>query len=175
MFELELYVKQDNIRFLGKHTGQLYIKSSVSDLSDIVNLIDACYYNPNTMTSSTTLSISDIPTNFKVTFKAKSTKTSYLAIGENSNNLFLFGITGANGTATGIYVRENGSYTDVSQDSVLSPNIEYEFEYTYIDGVQTLKVDNHTFTVNNSNITSRNYVYYDSNGGTLSELLIIPL
>ena len=163
------------MHFLGKHTGQLYIKSSVSDLSDTVNLIDACYYNPNSMTSSTTLSISDIPTNFKATFKAKATRASFLMIGNDSNNLLLFGITGSNGRGTGIFVKENGSYTDVSQDSVLSSNIEYEFEYTYIDGVQTLKVDNHTFTVNNSNITNRNYVSYDSSGGTLSELLIIPL
>ena len=147
----------------------------MSDLSDTVNLIDACYYNPNSMTSSTTLSISDIPTNFKVTFKAKATRTSFLVIGENPNNQLLFGITGSNGTQTGIYVKENGTYTVIEVDSILSTNVEYEFEYTYIDGVQTLKVDNHTFTVNNSNITNRNYVYYDSSGGRLSELLIIPL
>jgi len=164
------------VYFLGKHTGELYIKSSVSDLSDTVNLIDACYYNSNSMTSSTTLSISDIPTNFKVTFKAKSTRTSCIIIGENSNNNLLFGITGSNGTATGIFVRENGSYTDIdNQNNIISTNTEHEFEYTYENGVQTLKVNNHTFTVNNSNITGRNYVYYDSNGGRLSELLIIPL
>ena len=163
------------VSYLGKHTGELYIQCSVSDLSDTVNLIDACYYNPNSMTSSTTLSISDIPTNFKVTFKAKATRTSFLVIGENPNNQLLFGITGSNGTQTGIYVKENGTYTVIEVDSILSTNVEYEFEYTYIDGVQTLKVDNHTFTVNNSNITNRNYVYYDSSGGRLSELLIIPL
>ena len=160
---------------MGKHTGELYIKSSVSDLSDTVNLIDACYYNPNSMTSSTTLSISDIPTNFKATFKAKSTRVSFINIGSDYNNLVLFGITGSSGRGAGIFVRENGSYTNIDQDSVLSSNVEYEFEYTYIDGVQTLKVNNHTFTVNNSNITSRSYVDYTSDGGRLSELLVIPL
>jgi len=161
--------------YLGKHTGQLYIQCSVSDLSDTVNLIDACYYNLNTITSSTTLSISDIPTNFKATFKAKATTSSFLTIGNDSNNSILFGILGLNGRACGIDVKENGSYIVIETDQILSTNVEYEFEYTYIDGVQTLKVNNHTFTVTNSNITSRNYVYYESNGGTLSELLIIPL
>ena len=98
-----------------------------------------------------------------------------MCIGTNSNNLLLFGITGSNGTGTGIFVKENGSYTNIDQDSVLSSNVEYEFEYIYIDGVQTLKVNNHTFTVNNNNITGRSYVDYTSDGGRLSELLIIPL
>ena len=56
-------------------------------------------------------------------------------------------------------------------------NVEYDFEYTYFDGVQTLKVNNHTFTVTNSNIIGRSYVYYDGAGttGRLSELIITPL
>lgn len=160
---------------MGKHTGELYIQCSVSDLSDTVNLIDACYYNTSAMTSSTTLSISDIPTNFKATFKAKATRVSFINIGSNYNNLVLFGIIGSSGRGAGIFVRENGSYTNIDQDSVLSSYVEYEFEYTYIDGVQTLKVNNHTFAVNNSNITGRSYVEYTSDGGKLSELMICPL
>ena len=96
-------------------------------------------------------------------------------IGNDSNNLLLFGIQGANGTLCGITVRENGVYTDADSDTVLNTNTEYLFEYTYENGVQALKVNNHTFTVTNSNITGRNYVSYYSNNGTLSELLIIPL
>lgn len=100
-----------------------------------------------------------------------------MCIGANSNNLLLFGITGSNGTGTGIFIKENGSYTNIDQDTILSSNVEYDFEYTYFDGVQTLKVNNHTFTVTNSNIIGRSYVYYDGAGttGRLSELIITPL
>ena len=40
MFELELYVKQDNIRFLGKHAGDLYIQANCKSLSETYSIQD---------------------------------------------------------------------------------------------------------------------------------------
>ena len=49
MFELELYVKQDNIRFLGKHAGDLYIQVNCMLLTETYGILDAKMYADGTV------------------------------------------------------------------------------------------------------------------------------
>lgn len=165
---------------MGQGTGELYIKSSVSDLSDTVNLIDAYYYNPNTLTSSQTINISNLPTNFKCKFKvnvvdASVLNTAWLEVGSNNNNCLLFGNTGSYKTI-GIFVKVNGSYVvSDSRNDVLPINNWQELTYIYNNGVHTLTDGINTITLNNSQITARDYVYFRNETNQIKEILFLPL
>lgn len=176
MFELELYVKQDNIRFLGKYTGYLYIQCFAGDLSESVNLIDAVYYHPSSFTTATNLNIQNLPTNFKASFICKTRRVAWFEFGADANNQILCGVTGSSGTQMGMYVKQNGSYVASDYQNVLSANTDVEFIYSVENGVHTLSDGTHTISFNNSDITARNYskVHLDS-AMYLKELLIVSL
>ena len=136
------------------------------------------------MTTSQTLDIPNIPQNFKCKFKVKcdnitqsSLNTAWLEIGSDNNNLILFGNTGSRGHI-GIFVKVNGSFVAYNQEQYLLAQTWTELSYTYENGVQTISDGTHTVTVNNSQITGRNYVYFrnaSSNRNPIKELMILPL
>ena len=141
---------------------------------------DAIKYIPDTLTSSQTISISDLPTNFKCKFKAKVVDTSvvnnaWLEVGSNNNNCLLFGNTGSYKTI-GIFVKVNGSYVvNDSRNDVLPVNDWKELTYSYNNGVHTLTDEINTVTLNNSQITARDYVYFRNATNQIKEILFLPL
>jgi len=161
-------------------TGEVYIKSLCGLVSKTYSITDASYYNPNSINADTSLSVSTIPTNFKATYTLRrgSNNSGWVEIGQDSNNLVFFGVDSGNG-AIGIYVKKNGTYETYQRNSnaIVSANTDTLIEYTYDNGVQTLKVNGTTVTLTNTSITSRNYLKYSLGNGTSSikELLIKPL
>lgn len=169
-----------NVCFYSEGTGDLSIRASVRSLvSETYSITDASYYNPNSINADTSLSVSTIPTNFKATYTIKraSSQSGWIEIGADSNNLLFFGVDSGNG-AIGIYVKKNGSYETYQRNSsnIAPANTDTLVEYSYNNGVQTLKVNGTTVTLTNSTITSRNYVAYSAHNGTIiKELIIKPL
>lgn len=147
-------------------------------LTKTYSIRDGIYYNSNAISSSQSLSIANIPTNFKLLFKVntKSSSTSnsaYLKLGSNANNCIFIGQLGDNG-ASGIWVRVNGTNV-VQNHSVILPVGENLIEYSYDNGVQTFKHETDSITVNNSQITSRSYLESFITNNYVKELLILPL
>lgn len=176
MFELELYIKSENIHFLGKYTGHLYIQCSAGDLSESVNLIDAVYYHSSPFTTPTTLNIPNLPSNFQASFICKTSRVAWFEYGADTNNRIICGVTGANSTQMGLHVTQNGSSVASDYQNVLSANTDVELTYTVIDGVHTITDGTHTVSLTNSIISARNYskVHLESTM-YLKELLIVPL
>ena len=145
-------------------------------VTETYTIRDAVYYNPDTLTSSQTLNIPNIPTNFKATWKLKktgSTTSSWFEIGTDSNNLFFGGQVGA--TIMGIYKKVNGSQSYINYtDAGLSLNTEYQVELTYENGTITLKCNNKTVTASYT-YASRDYVKLNIDNNQMSELMIMPL
>lgn len=147
-------------------------------VSKTFSIRDAVYYHESAFTSTQTLSIPNIPTNFKMSFKNKRVSgTSWVEIGSNTNNNLFTGQIGGGGMC-GIYVRVNGDYqaTKTSSDGLIGANSTALVEYSYEDGVQTTKVNNETISLTNSSITARSYQKINiSSTNQVSELLIMPL
>lgn len=153
-------------------------------VSETFSIRDSIKYVSDTLTSSQSLSVPNLPTNFKCVFKVKAdnvtespSNNAWLEVGSNSNNLLLFGNVGSRGQI-GLFVKVNGSY--VANDSVtaLSAQTWTELTYTYEDGVQTITDGNNTVTLTNSQITARSYVYFrcaSSNKNPIKEILFLPL
>ena len=115
-------------------------------LTKTYSIRDAIYYNSNSISTSQSLSVSNIPTNCKILFKVNTPTTgvstgAYLKLGSNANNCIFIGQIGSNG-ASGIWVRVNGSNV-VQNHSLVLPVGENLAEYTYDDGVQTFKHDHY--------------------------------
>ena len=165
---------------MGQGTGDIYIKADCRILSETYEITDAIKYISDTLSSSQTISISDLPTNFKCKFKSKVEDTSeinnaWLEVGYNNNNCLLFGNTGSYKTI-GIFVKVNGSYVvNDERNDVLLVNDWKELTYSYNNGVQTLSDGTNTVTLNNSQITARNYVYFRNVTNQLKEILFLPL
>jgi len=101
----------------------------------------------------------------------------WLEIGSDSNNFILFGNTGSRGNM-GIYVKVGGSYVANQDKFPLSAQTWTELTYTYENGVQTITDGTETVTVNNSQITARNYIRFfnpSTNKNPIKELMILPL
>lgn len=159
--------------------GDLNIKASVGSLvSEIYSIRDAIYYNANNITSATTLNIPNIPTNFKCLFNhtASASQNAWIEIGSDSSNTLVFGRTGVN-NQLGLLTRVNGSYVaNQTQNGVFTTGTETEVEYTYENGLQTIKANGTTLTITNSSITSRTYSAISNYGnGNIKGLTILPL
>ena len=168
------------VSYLGKHAGDLYIRANCMLLTETYEITDAIKYISDTLSSGQTINISDLPTNFKCKFKAKVEDTSeinnaWLEVGSNNNNCLLFGNTGSYKTI-GIFVKVNGSYViNDSRDDVLPVNDWTELTYIYNNGVQTISDGTNTVTLNNNQITARDYVYFRNVTNQLKEILFLPL
>ena len=142
---------------------------------------DAILYNPNSITTTTSWNIPDMPSNFKATFKVTNPEisgaTSWLIIGADANNHLFAGQVGYTGTV-GVYVRVNGSYEKYdAQDRVLTKNTDNLITFTSNNNVHSVNYGNVTRTVTSSTITARNYVQakVDNTSNPIKELLIMPL
>lgn len=150
-------------------------------LSETYDIKDAIYYNPNALSSSQTISIPDLPTNFKCEFKGKGTtgevtdSAAWIEVGSDANNLILFGRTSSK-SHTGIFVKVNGSYTVSQQGNSKYQSDDILYSYEYNNGSQSITDGTQTVTASNSQITNRNYVR--ASIGTnmyIKEILFLPL
>ena len=126
-------------------------------LTKTYSIEDCTYYNPNTITSITTVNIS-LPSNVEVSFKVKRTSDSnnysYLEIGGNSGNTALMGqVGGAGYSQFRTYASEGSSTIDATHDTSNVPsNTETLLVWTkngtsqsYSTGSSTVTwSDNHT-------------------------------
>ena len=140
---------------------------------------DCITYFENTLSSNQTLSVPNLPTNFKAEFKVyrttSSSNTAWIEVGSNSNNMILFGNAGSTGHM-GIFVKINGSYVaNEGIDGRVSVNNWTELTYTYNDGVQTITDGTETVTLTNNQITARSYVYFRRVNNSMKELKFKPL
>ena len=174
---------------LGFHFSPLYIlkfcsyKSWVlgrrSFVTEIFVIRDASYYNPNVVSSATSFSDMDLPSNFKATYTIKRAngQGGWIEIGQNSSNLIFFGVDSGNGNIA-IYIRVNGNYQTYqrSGNNVISANTDTVIEYINNNGSQSITANGTTVNLTNNTITSRNYLNYNATNGTsIKELLIMPL
>ena len=171
-----------NNRYDAQGIGDVTLKAEASVdgslLSKTYSIRDALKYFDTTFTSSQTLNIPNIPTNFKAVFKhtASASQNAWVEIGADSSNALVFGRTGVNYNL-GVFTRVNGSYVaNQTQNNVFPANVETEVEYIYDNGVQTIKANGTTLTITNSSITSRTYSAISSYGnGNIKDLTILPL
>ena len=142
---------------------------------------DALKYFDTTFTSSQTLTVPNLPSNFKCEFKAKGTTGSvsgsacWVEVGSDSNNLILFGRTSAS-SMTGIFVKVNGNYVVTQQGNSKYQSNDVQYIYEYDNGSQSVNDGSQTVTTTNSQITSRNYVnLYIGTSMYIKELIFLPL
>lgn len=145
---------------------------------------DCIKYISSELTSSQSLSIPNIPTNFKASFKVKcdnitqsSNNTAWLEIGSDSDNFILLGNSGSKGHI-GIFIKKNGNYVANDATQCLPAQTWTELTYTYNNGVQSITDGTNTVTLTNSDITARNYSYFrnaSNNKNPIKELKIKPL
>ena len=70
----------------------------------------------------------------------------------------------------------NGSYVVYdSLENVLPVNDWKELTYSYDNGLHTLSDGTNTVTLNNSQITARDYVYFRNATNQIKEILFLPL
>ena len=168
-----------SVSYTSKHAGLLYIKSFLGSVEQSINLEDTFYYNP-LITTTSVLSIPNFPINFKTSFKIKRASSgssgAWLEVGQNVDNCILIGNTSSEGSF-GIFIRQNGSYTaqKMSDNEVLIRNTETLIEYSLNNGVHTIKANNITLTLNNSNITSRDYIRGFILNNMIKDLIIYEL
>ena len=170
-----------SVEYFGKGVGDLSIKCQCRSVIETYEITDALKYFDTTFTSSQTLTVPNLPTNFKCKFKVKGTTGSvtgsacWVEIGSNSNNLILFGRT-SGASNTGIFVKVNGNYVVSQQGNSKYQSNDVQYIYEYDNGSQSVNDGSQTVTTTNSQITSRNYV--NLNIGTsmyLKEILFLPL
>ena len=123
------------------------------------------------------MNISNIPTNFKATYKLKKTGNEalcWLNVGNDANNCFFFGQVG--GDTIGIFKRVNGTNTALKYEGgVVQQGVEYLMEFTYNNGALTLIGCGQTLTASYTE-TNRGFVSTNiSVNNSMKELKIKPL
>lgn len=145
---------------------------------------DAIKYFDTTFTSSQTLTVPNIPQNFKAIFTVhrnahNQLNTAWLEVGSDNNNCLLFGLTGSGYQgalgAMGVFTKVNGSYAVSQNIECVVDDSDWEMEYSYNNGVQTITDGTNSLTITNSQITSRTYFKVNVNRSTLRNLIIMPL
>lgn len=163
--------------------GDMSIIASVDSVisSETYSIRDAIKYISGSITSSQTISVPNLPTNFKCEFKVKGTTdnvsgfAAWVEVGSDSNNLILFGRTTST-SYTGILVKVNGYYEVIQRGSGKYQSDDVLYSYTYENGSQAITDGTQTVTANNSQITNRNYVNtYIGTNMYIKELTFLPL
>ena len=145
---------------------------------------DALKYFDTTFTSSQTLTVPNIPQNFKAIFTVhrnahNQANTAWLEVGSDTNNCLLFWLTGSGYQGAlgsmGVFANVKGSYADYQSVECVVDDSVWEMEYTYNNGVYTITDGTNSSTITDSQITSRTYVKVNVNRSTLRNLIIMPL
>lgn len=171
------------VSYYGKGAGELHIKATCGLLIQTCDIIDTIKYY-DSLTSVQTLSVPNLPTNFKCVFQVKPdnitespSNAGWIEVGSDMNNLTLFGNIGSKGQI-GIFVKINGSYVISDNSPCLSAQTWAELTYTYEDGVQTITDGTNTVTLTNSQITARDYIRFfnpATNRNPIKDLMFLPL
>ena len=166
-----------SVYYLGKGTGDLYVKGICGIIFTEIYVQDCTYYNGGTITGSQTLNIPNLPVNFKATYKLKKTGNdalSWLNVGNDANNCFFFGQIGSD--AIGIFKIVNGTNTALKYEGgLVQQGVEYLMEFTYNNGSLTLIGCGRTLTASYTE-TNRGFVSTNiSVNNSMKELKIKPL
>ena len=165
--------------------GDIVCEAEVTVSGQVVSktfvIRDGIKYIPSELTSAQTLSVPNLPTNFKCVFKVyvenvtmSNQNSAWLDVGSDSNNQVLFGNIGRYG-AMGIFVKVSGSYVASDSTQCLTAQTWTELTYTYNNGVQTISDGTNSVTLTNSQITGRNYVHFSNVTNKIKEILFLPL
>lgn len=123
-----------------------------------------------------------MPTDFEMSWKAirQSGKTAYMKFGLSEAHVIYGGIlsTQENIDNIGIYRyvqgqgnKEGGFITGYS----LPANVEKTITMRHENNVASISVDGYSTSFTNTALTDRDYVRADINGGSIKEILIMPL
>ena len=115
--------------------------------------------------------------NFKATWilkKTGSTTSSWLEVGADSSNLIFGGHVGS--AIIGVYKKVSGSQSNLhyTDGAVTSMNTEYPIEFTYENGILTVKCNGKTSS-GSYTYTSRGYANLHIDANQMKELKIKPL
>jgi len=162
--------------------GDVTLTIECGEVSETITIEDCLYYHPNAITDNQELSISNFPTNFKVTytslwFKTGDNKKCCLEIGEDANNNMFFGALGDSTSSGGIYKRINGTMRVIDERCGINPsNIYVNHEFRYSDGEVYYKGGYANPNTGTYEYTIRDYISTNiGTGSQMTELKIKPL
>ena len=162
--------------------GDVTLTIECEEVSETITIEDCLYYHPNAITDNQELSISNFPTNFKVTytslwFKLGDNKKCCLEIGEDANNNMFFGALGDSSSSGGIYKRINGTKGVIDEKGGINPsNIYVNHEFRYSDGELYYKGGYTNPCTGTYEYTVRDYISTNiGTGSQMTELKIKPL
>jgi len=169
-----------SVSYSSKGAGDLSIQCECMNLQETYSIIDASYYNPNTITGSDSAShqqnLFPNPTgNFEIDYTCAVTPTGnnayvQLSYGENSNTRVLNGIIVR---SDGFYILDYGGSAGESNKISISANTEYNVKYTYVNGVNSITVNNQTVTLTRSINPLFNQL--SLRNGSVKNIIIKPL
>lgn len=155
------------VSYLGKHTGDLYIRANCMLLSETCTLEDLWYYKPtldNDFTRTTdgnehVYSLNtpiELPSEFEIKFTTSRSSTSngvvYIEIGDNVSHSYDIGALRNKGSLS---IRRNSDGTllvDKNNDNVI-PLAETENVYVYQNSMHSITSSSTTLTANEVNAT----------------------
>ena len=162
--------------------GDVTLTIECEEVSETITIEDCLYYHSNAITDNQELSISNFPTNFKVTytslwFNSGDNKKCCLEIGEDANNNMFFGALGDSSSSGGIYKRINGTKGVIDEKGGINPSNSYvNHEFRYSDGELYYKGGYTNPCTGTYEYTVRDYISTNiGTGSQMTELKIKPL
>jgi len=165
------------MRFLGKATGDLYIKGICGIIFSEIYVEDCWHYSDTIYDTSTNPNISlvgltDLEIEFQL-LKSANNSIAYMELGENSNNKYLVGLVGSQYYDLRVY--NNGSIIWNNAKSGL-PNGTYNAVFTKESGVITWKCNNQTISTSDSSVNLNTIFNIScSNSGKIGKIKVKPL
>ena len=169
MFVWAVYVKSNNIRYLGKGTGDLYIKGICGVIFTEIYVQDCIKYW-DTLPNADTIVDYNLPSEFKIEFTIYSPN-----VAQNPSAAFLR-FNSSNGVWVGKGSNYNGNIYFVGTTTVFSTinsNTEYNYVLTYENGVATLT--DGTNTKSSTQTLTKLYTLVSWNYGKLLNVKVKPL
>ena len=151
-------------------------------VSETYDIRDAIKYYSGTLTSTTVISVPNLPLDFEMSWKTirQSGKTAYMKFGLSEAHVIYGGILSTREDVDNVgiyrYVQGEGNKQGGMISGYRLPaNVEKTITMRHENNVASISVDGHSTSFTNTTLTSRDYVRADISGGTIKEILIMPL
>ena len=143
---------------------------------------DAIKYYSGTLTTTTVISVPNLPTDFEMSWKTikQSGKTAYMKFGLSEAHVIYGGILSTYEDIDNIgiyrYVQGEGNKQGGMISGYRLPaNVEKTITMRHENNTASISIDGYSTSFTNTTLTSRDYVRADINGGSIKEILIMPL
>ena len=163
--------------------GDVRIRADVGSLvTERYDIKDAIKYYSGTLTTTTVISVPNLPTDFEMSWKAirQSGKTAYMKFGLSEAHVIYGGILSTYEDRDNIgiyrYVQGEGNKEGgLISNYNLPANVEKTITMRHENNTASISVDGYSKSFTNTALTDRDYVRADINGGSIKEILIMPL